>query len=123
MARQGITGEQIFTAADELRDEGIAPTVQTVRERIGSGSFSTINTHLGEWKAHNTGAAVADIPAIPDKVQAVFAQIWLFAHPTPRKGQDCALRAVYHFDISTVSKIANRLGLSASMHVGCAVSN
>jgi hypothetical protein len=46
-----------------------------------------------------------------------------YLRPTPRNGQDCALRALYHFDISTVSKIANRLGLSASMHVGCAVSN
>jgi len=46
-----------------------------------------------------------------------------YLRPTPQNGQDCALRALYPFDISTVSKIANRLCLSASMHVGCAVSN
>jgi hypothetical protein len=46
-----------------------------------------------------------------------------YLRPTPQNGQDCALRALYLFDISTVSKIANRLCLSASMHVGCAVSN
>jgi len=76
MARQGITREQVFAAAEELREEGIAPTVQTVRERIGSGSFSTINAHLGAWKEQNAGVAVAAIPAIPDKVQAAFVQMW-----------------------------------------------
>jgi len=86
MARQGITVEQVFTAADELRDEGISPTVQTVRERIGSGSFSTINTHLGEWKAQNAAQAVADIPDMPDKVQAAFTQIWATAARAAREG-------------------------------------
>ncbi len=46
MARLGISEEQVFTAAKELSEEGIAPTVQAVRKRIGSGSFSTINKHL-----------------------------------------------------------------------------
>lgn len=86
MARQGITQEQVFAAADELRDEGIAPTVQTVRERIGSGSFSTINAHLGAWKEQNAAQAVADIPEIPDKVQAAFAQIWATASRGAQEG-------------------------------------
>jgi hypothetical protein len=53
MARQGISKEQVYTAAAELREEGTAPTVQAVRERIGSGSFSTINTHLGLTQCHS----------------------------------------------------------------------
>ena len=77
MARQGISEDQVFAAAHELREEGMTPTVQAVRERIGSGSFSTINAHLGAWKAQNAAQAVAAIPAIPEKVQAAFAQIWL----------------------------------------------
>jgi chromosome segregation ATPase len=79
MARQGISKEQVYTAAAELREEGITPTVQAVRERIGSGSFSTINTHLAEWKTEHAAQAVADIPAMPEKVQEAFARIWATA--------------------------------------------
>lgn len=75
MARQGISKAQVYTAAAELREEGIAPTVQAVRERIGSGSYSTINTHLADWKAENAAQAVADIPAMPEKVQEAFNRI------------------------------------------------
>jgi SOS-response transcriptional repressor LexA len=79
MARQGISKEQVYTAASELREEGITPTVQAVRERIGSGSFSTISAHLAEWKAENAAQAPADIPAMPEKVQTAFQQIWATA--------------------------------------------
>ena len=79
MARQGIKKEQVYNAAAELREEGIAPTVQAVRERIGSGSFSTINTHLAKWKAENAAQGPADIPAMPEKVQEAFTRIWATA--------------------------------------------
>jgi chromosome segregation ATPase len=79
MARQGIKKEQVYTAAAELCEEGIAPTVQAVRERIGSGSFSTINTHLADWKAENAAQGPADIPAMPEKVQEAFTRIWATA--------------------------------------------
>jgi len=57
-----------------------------VRERIGSGSFSTINAHLGAWKAQNAAQAVAAIPDIPNKVQAAFAQIWATAARGAQEG-------------------------------------
>jgi chromosome segregation ATPase len=53
--------------------------VQAVRERIGSGSFSTINTHLADWKAENAAQGPADIPAMPEKVQEAFTRIWATA--------------------------------------------
>ena len=79
MARQGISKEQVYEAAAALREEGISPTVQAVRERIGSGSFSTISGHLADWKAEHAAQGPADIPPIPEKVQAAFAQIWATA--------------------------------------------
>jgi chromosome segregation ATPase len=97
MARQGISKEQVYSAAAELREEGITPTVQAVRERIGSGSFSTINTHLSEWKAENAAQAVADIPDMPEKVEAAFKQIWATATRSAQDGfetQREALEAV-----------------------------
>ncbi len=85
MARQGISKNQVHEAAAALRDEGIAPTVQAVRDRIGSGSFSTISGHLAEWKAENIAQGPADIPPMPDKVQGAFQQIWATA---ARSGQE-----------------------------------
>lgn len=46
-----ITRDQVFEAAEGLSTEGQDPTYITVRERLGSGSFSTISKYLREWKA------------------------------------------------------------------------
>jgi len=76
MARKGITKEQIFEAATHLQEAGIAPTVQTVRERIGSGSYSTINAHLAEWRKAHAEQALVNIPDIPEKIMTAFNQVW-----------------------------------------------
>jgi chromosome segregation ATPase len=76
MGRKGITQTQVYEAASALLDEGTSPTVQSVRERIGSGSYTTINAHLGEWRKEHAGQAPADIPDIPEKVQGAFRQVW-----------------------------------------------
>ena len=40
---------QIYEIADQLLREGVKPTQQNVRERLGSGSLTTINRALNEW--------------------------------------------------------------------------
>ena len=40
---------QIYDIADQLLREGIKPTQQNVRDRLGSGSLTTINRALNEW--------------------------------------------------------------------------
>ena len=77
MGRKGVTKEQVFEMAAALQDEGIAPTVKAIQERTG-GSYSTITPHLAEWRKERAGPP-ADIPSIPDKVQAAFQQIWATA--------------------------------------------
>jgi chromosome segregation ATPase len=94
MARQGITQDQVYEAATALREEGTAPTVQAVRNRIGSGSFSTINRHLSEWREENAGQAVADIPDIPDTVQEAFRRIWVRASQSAQEGFDAQREAL-----------------------------
>ncbi len=76
MARKGITKEQIFEAATSLQEAGMAPTVQAVRERIGSGSYSTINTHLPDWRKEHAEEALVNIPEIPEKIMTAFNQVW-----------------------------------------------
>lgn len=42
--------DQIFEAANRLVAEGKKPTSQAIRELLGSGSLSTISTHLKAWR-------------------------------------------------------------------------
>ena len=79
MARQGISRAQVLEAASALQEEGTPPTVQAVRERIGSGSYTTINRYLDEWRKEHAGQAPANIPAMPEKVMGAFQQIWATA--------------------------------------------
>jgi chromosome segregation ATPase len=62
-----ITREEVFGAAEALVGEGEEPTYITVRERLGSGSFSTVSKYLREWKAgakgKDEGAAHVEVPA------------------------------------------------------------
>jgi len=43
--------EAIYSIADQLLREGIKPTQQNIRDRLGSGSLTTINRALNEWWA------------------------------------------------------------------------
>ena len=78
MARSGITKEQVYEAAGALLEEGTVPTVQSVRERIGSGSYSTVSSHLAQWRQEH-GQVPANIPEMPEKVLGVFHQAWATA--------------------------------------------
>ncbi len=88
MARQGISKKQVFEAASALQDEGIAPTVKAVRQRIGSGSFSTISSHLDDWKSEHVGQNPANIPEMPEKVMLAFQQVWATAAKAAHENVD-----------------------------------
>ncbi len=101
MPRTGITREQVFAVADRLLDQGIAPTVAIVRSDLGKGSFTTINHHLGEWKAlkwKTEGPAVPLPPAVEAKARESLAVLWEFAAheagQTTEKIREAALRDV-----------------------------
>ena len=51
-----ITKEQVWAAAEELAAEGLRPTLEAVRQRIG-GSYTTIGPALNEWKARHAEKA------------------------------------------------------------------
>jgi hypothetical protein len=79
MARPGITEQQVIHAAEALLREGLEPTVTNVRERLGSGSYSTINPHLGKWRQANEQRQPAQLPELPPSVMTAFRQIWALA--------------------------------------------
>ena len=43
------TREKVYEIADDLLKSGIKPTQQNIRDRLGSGSLTTINKALNEW--------------------------------------------------------------------------
>lgn len=60
MARAGITYTEVAKAASRLQMENKNPTVDNVRELIGTGSRSTIMVHLRTWRDKNLIESQAD---------------------------------------------------------------
>lgn len=52
MARPGVTAEQVFEAIDEIIAAGVRPTVENIRQRLGTGSPNTIGPMLASWFRH-----------------------------------------------------------------------
>lgn len=67
MGRIGVTLQEVEKAALQLQGRGKNPSVDAVREVIGTGSKSTIAQHLRDWKAqqeHATGKLPQDLLAL-----------------------------------------------------------
>lgn len=72
MARSGISYFDVSRAAEAIRDNGIAPTVDRVRERLGTGSKSTLAPLLKRWREQQ--GEVGAVQGLPgDLVEAVRA--------------------------------------------------
>ncbi len=56
MGRAGVTLLDIENAARQLQGRGKTPTVDNIRELLGTGSKSTIIQHLKTWKSKNNEA-------------------------------------------------------------------
>src|SRR5680860_1067377 len=46
----GVTAEQVVAAAEAISSEGQRPNVRNIRDRLGTGSFNTIQRYLSEWR-------------------------------------------------------------------------
>lgn len=62
MGRIGLSFEDVSQAAQLLQAQGKAPTVDAVREHLGTGSKTTISYHLKQWKSQQ-GAAQGSLPS------------------------------------------------------------
>ena len=70
MARAGVTYHDVAKAAEAIKTQGQEPTVDRVRERLGTGSKSTIAPLLKRWRSDNGEAA--DVSGLPsDLVEVV----------------------------------------------------
>lgn len=62
MGRIGIGFEEVAETALQLQAQGKMPSVDAVRNVLGTGSKTTINQHLKQWRAQQ-GAAQGSLPA------------------------------------------------------------
>jgi len=78
MPRKTDTREKVFEAADQLLSEGLRPTQQSIRDRIGTGSISTINKALNDWW-RTVGERLnqdSSRPELPDQVIDAASRMW-----------------------------------------------
>lgn len=76
MARPGVGAEKIVEVIREMEAEGREPTVTGVRERLGSGSFSTIGAVLSDWRRQRASEALPTVPEPPESVRLAFGHAW-----------------------------------------------
>jgi chromosome segregation ATPase len=78
---KGITQEQVNTAVDALIAAGERPTVERVRNHLGTGSPNTVSRMLEECRrslAQRFQEAV-QLPDVPAEVGKAFVEVWRLA--------------------------------------------
>ncbi len=81
------TYSRVFEVADRLLAEGIRPTQQNVRDRLGKGSTSTIHKALGEWW-QTVGQRLQQgrsYPDLPEALSEAMIDWWQMAVDRSRK--------------------------------------
>ncbi|SFQ05321.1 DNA-binding protein [Variovorax sp. 770b2] len=100
---RGIQEPQVWAAADLLLAEGLRPTIERVRQKIGSGSPNTVSPMLERWFAtlgkrlgHSSGASAQGVAAngIPPALLQVAQQLWEAARVEAAKTQAQQAEAV-----------------------------
>src|SRR6266478_7900840 len=72
MARIGITYLDVDKAALQLQGQGRIPTVDRVRDLLGTGSKTTITEHLKRWKAQQVDSQ----GKLPQELSALVTGLW-----------------------------------------------
>lgn len=62
MTKPIATQESVWAAADALAAEGIEPSLELIRKRLGGGSHTTIAPHLKTWTARRDELAALHVP-------------------------------------------------------------
>lgn len=86
MARIGISYDEVKLAIDEMLSEGLNPTIAGLRERLGTGSFTTISEHLKRWRGERQEKPViaTGTPA-PDALSGMMQTLWQQAREEANK--------------------------------------
>ncbi|WP_311947992.1 DNA-binding protein [Halomonas piscis] len=91
MARTGIQYADVRRAIDELIARGDSPSVQRIREVLGTGSFTTISEHFRCWRDEREKNRDAPPPReLPEAIVSLATDMW-------RQAQDVANEGLAHY--------------------------
>lgn len=77
MARIGIDYLSVKQAAIKLLSQGINPSVQKIRDLLGTGSNTTIAEHLSQWRDEHAQKTVHHLPAtMPKELISAVEVLW-----------------------------------------------
>ena len=77
MARHGVEYKTVKQAALKLLSKGVSPSVQKIRELLGTGSNSTIAEHLKHWREEHAAKKVHHLSAsLPEELIVTFETLW-----------------------------------------------
>jgi chromosome segregation ATPase len=77
MARPGVTYLDVSNAAQQLVAAGRSPTIETIRIALGTGSNSTLGTHLKTWKSkQDQTQQIAIKENIPEELISALKGVW-----------------------------------------------
>ncbi|MBY0544071.1 MAG: DNA-binding protein [Gammaproteobacteria bacterium] len=77
MSRIGIDYDSVKQTAIKLLSQGIAPSVQKVREQLGTGSNTTIAEHLKRWREEHAQKIIYHLSAdMPKELISAFEVLW-----------------------------------------------
>jgi chromosome segregation ATPase len=79
--RKGITQEQVNAAADAIVAAGENPTVEKIRQTLGTGSPNTVTRMLDVWRGSLAQRLqeVIKLPDVPAEAGQAFAEVWRLA--------------------------------------------
>ena len=79
MARTGISYSDVELIAEQLLQQEQVPTIEKIRNSLGTGSNSTISKYLTEWKNHRLRANANVLPPLStpsDPVNEAVKKVW-----------------------------------------------
>lgn len=77
MARPGISYTDVEKIAHNLQGQGHIPTIERIRQLLGTGSSGTIATHLRTWKARQDETyRIASKEKLPEELVALLKGLW-----------------------------------------------
>ncbi len=98
LSPRGIGETDVWQAADALLLEGLRPTIERVRNKIGRGSPNTVSPYLETW-FKRLGARIVDPtafsapPALPEPISQAAAHFWEAALAAARAQNAATLAA------------------------------
>ncbi|CUT17916.1 MULTISPECIES: DNA-binding protein [Candidatus Ichthyocystis] len=76
MARYGVTYDEVHRAIEIIQEAGMCPTIDRVREMLGTGSKTTISALVNKWKKNNNSRLNSSCISLPDELSVSVKKIY-----------------------------------------------